>query len=152
MFSGGSRGNIGKKRVKMKEAEIIEVYKMIITVARKLISITWYNNLHCVKCVQIRSFFWSVSSRIRTEYGEVRSFSPYSVRMRENTDQKKLLIWTLFIQCQEAPISYYSTILSLNLLTKRFIIKKNCDGNIRILTIKNVLNNNLSLINIVTAI
>ena len=33
-------------------------------------------------------FFWSVFSRIRTEYGEIRSKSPYSVRMRENTDQK----------------------------------------------------------------
>ena len=51
---------------------------------------------HCVKSVQIRSFFWSVFSRIRTEYGETRSISPYSVRMRENKDQKKLHIWTLF--------------------------------------------------------
>ena len=25
--------------------------------------------LHCVKSVQIRRFFWSVFSRIRTEYG-----------------------------------------------------------------------------------
>ena len=30
--------------------------------------------------------FWSVFSRIRTEYGEIRSIS--SVRIRENTDQK----------------------------------------------------------------
>ena len=37
---------------------------------------------HCVKSVQIRSFFWSVFSRIWT------IISPYSVRMRENTDQK----------------------------------------------------------------
>ena len=35
----------------------------------------WMNNIffktwnHCVKRVQIRSFFWSVFSRIRTEYG-----------------------------------------------------------------------------------
>ena len=35
---------------------------------------------HCIKSVQIRSFFWSVFSRIWTEL--------YSVRMRENTDQK----------------------------------------------------------------
>ena len=27
---------------------------------------------HCVKSVQIRRFFWSVFSRIRTEYGEIR--------------------------------------------------------------------------------
>ena len=53
----------------------------------------------CVKSVQIRSFFWSVFSRIWTEYGEIRSISLYSVRMRENTDQKKLRIWTLFTQC-----------------------------------------------------
>ena len=33
---------------------------------------------HCVKRVQIRSFFWSVFSRIRTEYGEIRSASKYS--------------------------------------------------------------------------
>ena len=33
-------------------------------------------------------FFWSVFSRIRTEYGKTRSISPCSVRMRENTDQK----------------------------------------------------------------
>ena len=31
--------------------------------------------------------FWSVFSRIRTEYREIRSISPYSVQMRENTDQ-----------------------------------------------------------------
>ena len=28
----------------------------------------------CVKSVQIRSFFWSVFSRIRTEYGEIRMY------------------------------------------------------------------------------
>ena len=33
-------------------------------------------------------FFWSIFSRIRTEYGEIQSISPYPVRMRENTDQK----------------------------------------------------------------
>ena len=31
--------------------------------------------------------FWSAFSRIRTQYGETRSISPYSVGMRENTDQ-----------------------------------------------------------------
>ena len=28
---------------------------------------------HCVKSVQTQSFFWSVFSRNRTEYGEIRS-------------------------------------------------------------------------------
>ena len=53
---------------------------------------------HCVKSVQIRSLFWSVFPCIRTEYEDLRSKSPYSVQMRENTDQKKLRIWTLFTQ------------------------------------------------------
>ena len=57
-----------------------------------------FANKHCVKSVQTRVFFWSVFSRIRTEYGEIRSISPHSIRMRENTDQKKLCIWTHFTQ------------------------------------------------------
>ena len=56
-------------------------------------------HFHCVKCVGIRSFFWSVFSHTRIEYAEIRSISPYSVRMQENTDQKKLRNWTLFTQC-----------------------------------------------------
>ena len=39
------------------------------------------------KCLY-SEFFWSVFSRIRTEYGKIRSISPYSVQIRENTDQK----------------------------------------------------------------
>ena len=31
--------------------------------------------------------FWSAFSYIRTEYGEIRSISSYSVRIRENADQ-----------------------------------------------------------------
>ena len=31
--------------------------------------------------------FWSVFSRIRTQYREIPLISPFSVRMRENTDQ-----------------------------------------------------------------
>ena len=53
-----------------------------------------------MKSIQIRSFFWSVFSRIRTEYGEILGIFLYSVRMWENTDQQKLLIWTLFTECQ----------------------------------------------------
>ena len=33
-------------------------------------------------------FSWSIFFRIRTEYGEIRSISPYLVRMRENTDRR----------------------------------------------------------------
>ena len=54
---------------------------------------------HCVKSVQTWCFFWAVIFSIRTEYGEIRRISPYSVRMREYTDEKKLRICTLFTQC-----------------------------------------------------
>ena len=43
-------------------------------------------------------FFWSVFSCIAAEYGDLRRKSPYSVRMQENTAQRKLRIWTLFTQ------------------------------------------------------
>ena len=55
---------------------------------------------HCVKSVQIRSYFWFVFSCIRIEYGDLLRKSPYSIRMQENTDQKQLLIWTLFTECK----------------------------------------------------
>ena len=41
----------------------------------------------CEKC-PYSEIFGSVFSHIRTEYGEIFRTSPYSVRMRENTDQK----------------------------------------------------------------
>ena len=76
-------------------------------IRKKFLLLLWYlfqlkisqgYEYHCVKSVQIRSFFWSVFSRIRTEYGEIFRISLYSVRLRENSDQKKLRIWTLFTQ------------------------------------------------------
>ena len=48
---------------------------------------------------KIRSFFWSVFFCIRTEYRDLLRKSPYSVRIQENGDQKKLRIWTLFRLC-----------------------------------------------------
>ena len=39
------------------------------------------------KCLY-SEFFWSVSSRIRTEYEAMLRISPYSVWMRENLDQE----------------------------------------------------------------
>ena len=38
--------------------------------------------LHCVTSAQIRSFFWSIFSWIRTEYGEIRSVK---IRTRKNS-------------------------------------------------------------------
>ena len=42
--------------------------------------------------------FWSVFSCNPIEYGDLLRKSSYSVWMQENTDQKKLRIWTLFTQ------------------------------------------------------
>ena len=52
-----------------------------------------------VKSAQIRNFFWSVFSRIRTEYGQILRISPYSVRMQENMEQKKIRIWRPYTKC-----------------------------------------------------
>ena len=41
---------------------------------------------HCVKSVQIWSFFWSVFSVSWAEYRDLFRKSPYSARMQENTD------------------------------------------------------------------
>ena len=43
---------------------------------------------HCVKCAQIRSYFWFVFACIWTEYGDLLRKSLYSVRIQENTDEK----------------------------------------------------------------
>ena len=40
----------------------------------------------CEKC-PYSELLWFAFSRIRTEYGEIRSISPYSVEIRENADQ-----------------------------------------------------------------
>ena len=50
----------------------------------------------CMKSVQMRTFFWSLFSSIRTEYADLRNTSPFSVQIQENTDHKKLHIRTLF--------------------------------------------------------
>ena len=50
----------------------------ITEIAQRYNAMFWYiwfatSKAHCVKCVQIRSFFWSVFSRIRSEYGKIRT-------------------------------------------------------------------------------
>ena len=51
----------------------------------------------CEKCPSTEFFLVRVFPRSRISHIRI---SPYSVRMRENTDQKKLRIWTLFTQCK----------------------------------------------------
>ena len=52
-------------------------------------------------------FSWSVFPRIRTEHGEIRSISPYSVRMREKYRPEKLRIETLFTQWLFSSFSFF---------------------------------------------
>ena len=59
---------------------------------------TTFTDVHNVKRVKIRSFFWYVFSSIRTEYEDLLHKSPYSVRIKKNTDKKKLRIQTLFTE------------------------------------------------------
>ena len=55
-----------------------------------------YQSLH-EKCPNME-FSWSVFSCIQIDYGGSRSKSLYLARIQENTDQKKLRIWALFMQ------------------------------------------------------
>ena len=71
---------------------------------------------NCMKSVKVRSFFWSAFSRIQTEYGNLLCKSPYSVRMSENTYQKKLRLWTLFT---EWIVKYQGTMT---------LVKLSCNG------------------------
>ena len=56
------------------------------------------NNFHTLfkKCPNTEFFFWSVFSCIRTKYGDLLRKYQCSVRMQENTNQKKIRIWTHF--------------------------------------------------------
>ena len=84
---------------------LFHILKQNITYLQEELSKWWTDknlgnlNPFQAKSVQIRSYFWSVFSCIRTEYGEILRISPYSVRMWENTDQEKLRIWTLLTLC-----------------------------------------------------
>ena len=50
--------------------------------------IAQYHTLREECPTKYRVFFWSVFSRIWTEYGDLLRKSPYSVQLCENTDQK----------------------------------------------------------------
>ena len=63
--------------------------------------------------------FWSVFSRIRVEYGELRSISPYSVRMRENVNQNNSEYghFSRSALSQKAPLEMFDKVLN----TPRYI-------------------------------
>ena len=51
-------------------------------------------------------FFWSVFSCIRTEYGDLWSKFPYSVRIQESGPEK-LRIWALFTQWKRKGLKFH---------------------------------------------
>ena len=73
-------------------------------------------HLHCVKSVQLRSFFWSVFSCIRTKFLK----SPYSVRILKNMDHKKFRIWTFFTHCYSSSFFFFFCFLKMLHDCKRF--------------------------------
>ena len=54
-------------------------------------------------------FFWSALSCAWNEYGDLLRKSSCSVRIQENTEQKKLHIRTLFMQCSLLKMSLFNT-------------------------------------------
>ena len=54
-----------------------------------------------------------VFSCIRIGYEDLLRKSPYSVRIQENTDKKKLRIWTLFMQCCSKETAKLLTVLNI---------------------------------------
>ena len=62
-----------------------------------------YKTQHCEKCPNTEFFLVRICPYLDWMRIVLR-ISPYSVRMRENTNQKKLRIWTLFTQCKLKPI------------------------------------------------
>ena len=80
-----------------------------------------------MKCAQIRSFFWSVFSRIWTKYGKIQSISPYSVRMRENIDQKKTPYMDTFHAVQD-----YCEVYFISFCKSEWFVEKRCPKKIEI--------------------
>ena len=91
---------------------------------------------HCMKSVQIRSYFWSVLSRIRTEYGEIRSISPCicfktlkQIHRKTKTSATSFLrylrtwlFWQLLLEYHISKISYWNHITFFKCSSNTYII------------------------------
>ena len=91
---------------------LLEAWRITEFISTFLLSF-WF---HCMKSVRIRSYFGRIFC-IRTEYRKILSISPYTVQMRENTDQNNseyghflccecmLGLWTCFVLFRKVRIS-----------------------------------------------
>ena len=69
--------------------DIFHTFSRVSMIDFEQVNVNWviiYQSLS-EKC-PYSEFSWFLFSRIRTEYGEIRSICPSTIRMRENTDQK----------------------------------------------------------------
>ena len=101
-------------------------------------------SVNCVKSVQIRSFFWSVFSRIWTEYGEIWSISPYSspnagkfglektpyldifLAVSSNTNMKCLILYVIFCYFYlPQALNFFMTDVFVILETNQLICRAN---------------------------
>ena len=97
---------------------------------------------HCVICVQVRIFFWFLSSCIRTEYGDLRSKTPYLDNF--HALHNLLVLWFryahVFLKLKIQSISFYAAktkkVLWIQLvLSEWFFMKKKSDiTNFKIIT------------------
>ena len=69
-------------------------------------------NMHCVKSVQVRSFFWSVFSRIRTEYGAISYLSVFCPNTGKCRPERTTHLDTFREVIKNFRIGYPSTHLS----------------------------------------
>ena len=66
--------------------------------------------------------FWSVFSRIRTEYGEIRSTSPCSVQMRENMDHNMdHMLFTVTFFFEESVVNMLELSTRMHCLAKNWL-------------------------------
>ena len=81
--------DVSHKGASQSDFNIINIYLNLVDLNSNELTSVWKATLIKSTAWKVSVFevFWSVFSRIRTEYGEIRSISSYSVRMRENTDQ-----------------------------------------------------------------
>ena len=63
------------------------LYEIIKMLHKRMLNAIYLYRISLRKKCPYSDLFWSVFSRIWTEYGEIWSISPYSVRLRENKDQ-----------------------------------------------------------------
>ena len=87
---------------------------------------------HCVKSVQMRSFFWSVLSRIRTEYAvSLRTQSECGkIRTKKTSvfEHFSRSVWYTSSSDSFSPMSPFLRVFHKSILSPHFILTTYCDN------------------------